>query len=77
MFIGIGFPFAQEDLEIAPIEPFEIGNPALLRGTSLASGAWSQIGLGSVEVIFFVPQLTKNNAPESKNNLREEEGISA
>ena len=38
IFLGIGSPFAQEDLEIAPIERFELGKVPAPAGTSIGLG---------------------------------------
>jgi hypothetical protein len=68
MFRGIAGPFAQEPLEIAPNILDGSGSVTTADGGSSVDGRGPfQIGLGNVEVIFLVPQPTKNIALASKN----------
>ena len=67
MFRGIAGPFAQEPLEIAPNILDGSGSIATADGGSSVDGCCPfQIGLGNVDVIFLVPQPTRNIALASK-----------
>ena len=67
MFFGIGCPFAQEDLEIAPMVAEASGNTAGCTNSRVEGSMGVQIGPGSALVIFFVPHPTNVIALASKN----------
>ncbi len=70
MFRGIGFPLAQDALEIAPIESVGCGKTV---GTDAIESGFeerSQIGLGKTEVTFFVPHPTSKRLLVAKNARR-------
>jgi hypothetical protein len=71
MFLGIGFPFAQLVLEIAPKEPVATGNVARIGCVVSSSASFcSQMGLGNTEVIFFVPHPARNTVLAAKKPRR-------
>jgi hypothetical protein len=64
MFRGIGCPFAQLPREIAP--KVIAGSGKIIAVSSSTGGCTpGQIGLGNVEVTFFVPHPTKKSAEAS------------
>ena len=69
IFIGIGFPFAHVDLEIAPIERVCFGSMAGMDAVDSGVEEWSQIGLGNTEVTCLVLQ-PASNRPLVARNIR-------
>ena len=71
MFRGIGLPFAHVERVIAPIELFGSGNVTGWAEISKEDDCeLDQIGLGNVDVSFFVPQPTRVIALANKNARR-------
>ena len=70
MFLGIGFPFAQVDLEIAPIESVFFGSVVGMGAGDSGVEEWSQIGLGKREVTCLVLQPASTRPLVARNILR-------
>ena len=70
MFLGIGWPFAHFEREIAPIEIVDLVGVTGEVGLTISVRDPDQTGLGKEEVARLVPHPMRNTTPAKRKPLR-------